>query len=163
MSYPLVAYDPYTYQTSVPTDVKVGGLYRGLDTLGNDAIFRFVQHVNAVAVVAGHCAILAAAPTASVWKVTNDVSGGATTPLAGPIGAGVYLFAVTENYYCFILVKGYHATALGDGSVAAGEMVTAKATDGTFDTATSTIPVVGACLVDDTGSPTTFPGLFNFL
>lgn len=157
-----IARDPYTVNEAVAKDTP-GMIYDGLDSLGLPAKFRYVQHVNAVAVVAGHCAILAALPSAGVFKVTNDVAGGATTPIAGPIGVGVYLKAVTENYFCYVLVQGYHATALGDGSVAAGEMVTAKAADGTFDTAASTLRVVGVCIEDDTGSPATFKGLFNFL
>lgn len=154
-------YDFYSTNDLGPRHTP-GIIVDGIDTIGQPAKFQYVKHVNAVAVVAGHCAILAAAPASGSFIVTNDVAGGTTTPLAGPIGFGVYLNVVTENYWCWILKKGYHATALGDGSVAAGEQITAKATDGTFDTAASTIRVVGVCLVDDTGSPTTFPGLFDF-
>lgn len=158
-----VSRDPYTWHSSTLGDAGTPGMiYDGKDELGNPAKFRLVKHVNAVTVVAGHCAVVAVAPSAGVFTVTNDVSGGSVTPLAGPIGAGIYCCVPAENEYCFILVEGYHGSALGDGSVAAGEMVTAKAADGTFDTASSTLLTVGVCLVSDTGSPTTFPGLFKF-
>jgi len=155
--------DPYTMNDLTPR-MTPGTIFDGVDSLGQPAKFRYVKHVNAVATVAGHCAVLAALPAEGTYTVTNDVAGGATTPIAGPIGVGVYLRAVTENYYCAVLVQGYHATALGDGSVAAGEEVTAKATDGTFDTdAGAALKVVGVCIEDDAGSPTTFKGIFNFL
>ena len=154
-----VTRDPYTWHSSTLGDAgKPGCVYDGVDSLGMPAKFRLVKHVNAVTVVSGHCAILGAVPASGSFLVTNDVAGGTTTPIAGPIAVGAYCCVPLENEYCLVLVQGWHTNLLGDGSVAAGEMITGKAADGTWDTATSTIPTSGYCVIDDTGSPTVFTG-----
>ncbi len=117
--------------------------------------FMYVQHVNAVTVVSGHKAEWTVLGT----QVTNDVSGGATASLG--IAAGAYVNVPTANYYCWIQIGGYHPTLLGDGSVAAGEGIAYEATDGTWDTGTTGEFVAGQCLLADTGSPATFPGMLS--
>lgn len=149
--------DPYTSNHLTPRCTP-GTICDGMDELNFPAKFMYVQHVNAVTVVKGHCAILAAVPASGSFIVTNDVSGGSTTPIAGPIAIGSYCAVITENYYCWVLVRGWETNLLGDGSVAAGESITAKATDGTWDTAASAIPTSGYCALNDTGSPTVFTG-----
>ena len=158
-----ISRDPYTWHsTSLGSAGKPGMVYDGLDEFNLPAKFRLVKHVNAVTVVSGHCAVLAAVPTDGTYIVTNDVTGGTTTPLVSAgttsIAAGAYCCVPAENEYCFILVEGWHTNLLGDGSVAIGEAITAKYADGTWDTATSTIPVAGYAVTVDGGSPTVFTG-----
>jgi hypothetical protein len=152
-----VCTDPYTSNHLTPRATP-GTIADGIDELGFPAKFIYVQHVNAVTVVKGHCAILAAVPAAGSFKVTNDVSGGATTPIAGHIAVGSYCAVITENYYCWVLCRGWETNLLGDGSVAAGEAITAKAADGTWDTLATTIPPSGYAATADSGSPTVFTG-----
>lgn len=135
---------------------KLGTICSGVDsTLGLPAKFMYVQHKLAVAVVSGHAACWVSLPGANC-SVTNDVSGSLG------IGAGAYINVPTENYYCWILIAGYHPTLLGDGLVAAGEGFTndgTGGTDGTWDTVAAGEPCFGVCLLADTGSPATFPGI----
>lgn len=136
----------------------VGTIADGLDsTYGKPAKFMYVKHVNAVTPVAGHCASYV---SRSAFTVTNDVTGGADGNSLGVV-AGAYLNVPTQGYYTWIMVKGYHPTLLGDGSVAAGEGIAFEATDGTWDTATTGEMPCGSCLLADTGSPATFPGILN--
>jgi hypothetical protein len=147
---------PDVYNTNdVSPKFKIGTIVPGPpdSVYGAPTLFMYVQHLNAVTVVSGHCATWTTLGT----KVTNDVSGGATASLG--IVAGAYVNVVTENYYCFIQIGGYHPTLLGDGSVAANESIAYEATDGTWDTSTTGETQAGQCLLADTGSPATFPGM----
>jgi hypothetical protein len=155
-----IAHDPYSYHTAAlgSSDPTPGQVFDGNDELGRPAKFRFVKHVNAVTVVAGHAAQFT---KTTLDEVSNDVSGGAVAIISVP--AGIYLFPVPQDHWCYVLVEGYHSTALGDGSVAKGEAVMVKAADGQFDTATGAGVQVGVALEDDGGSPTVFKGLFRFL
>lgn len=92
--------------------------------------YRFVKHVNAVTVVAGHVALFTAANTGGTI-VTNDTAGGATAALTGKV-AGIYVSVPAANEYCFIQCSGI-ALVLGGGSVAANDWVVAG-TDGTMVT-----------------------------
>lgn len=157
-----ISRNPYTWHsTSIGDAGRPGHVYDGVDVFNQPAKFRLVSHVNAITVVSGHCAVLAAVPTDGTFIVTNDVAGGATTPLAGHIAVGAYVCVPATGEYCFILVRGWHTNLLGDGSVAVGESITAKATDGTFDTVATTIPPCGYAASADTGSPTVFTGYIN--
>lgn len=152
--------NPYTWQGTNISDAGVlGGIYDGIDNvLGLPAKFMLVKHVNAVAVVVGHCASWVALPTGTGGAtVTNDVTGGADGNSLG-IAAGSYPLIAVQGNYIFIQVAGYCPTLLGDGSVAVNEGFTYKAVDGTWDSATGAVSVCGTCWLDDTGSPATFPG-----
>lgn len=152
-----VTRDPYTVNDASAKDT-LGMVYDGLDELGLPAKFRYVQFEDAVTYAAGHCCEFS---DATLKQVTNDKSGGSSL---GRCPAGIALRVMTQNYYGYVLVLGYHSTALGDGSVGVGQAVMSHATtDGAFDTQTAGNKQVGVCLVDDTGSPATFPGYFNFL
>lgn len=135
-----------------------GMICDGVDELGLPAKFRYGKHINAVTVVAGHCALLAVAPSAGVFTFTNDYTGGGDgNALAGPQAVGVYcMAAIPQGYFCWLLVQGYHSTLRGDGAVAAGEQITGKAADGQFDTAATTIPVCGWAIASEASS--VFPG-----
>lgn len=123
-----------------------------LDYQGN--LYRYVQFLDAVVYAAGHvCAWANATRTA----VTNDRAGGSAI---GIQTAGIALAAMTQNNYGFILVEGYYATVLGDGSVAVGESVVLDTgVDGGADTmaAGEEDEVFGMALAADTGTPATFP------
>ncbi len=116
--------------------------------------FMYARHRNAVTVVAGHKAEWVVLGS----EVTNDVDGSA--PGLG-IVAGAYVNVPTADYYCFIQIGGYNATLLGDGSVAHGEGIAYDAADGVWDTITTGEENCGQCVLDDTGSPATFPGFLN--
>jgi len=150
---------PDFYNTNdVNPRFKLGTICSGVDnTLGLPAKFMYVQHKNAVTVVSGHCASWVSLPGANC-SVTNDVTGGSGGNSLG-IAAGAYINVPTTDYYCWIQIAGYHPTLLGDGSVAASEGIAYEATDGTWDTATTGETVCGQCLLADTGSPATFPGI----
>lgn len=151
--------DPYTANHASPKHT-LGMVFDGTDSLGLPAKFRYVQFEDAVTYVAGHCCEFS---DATLKQVTNDKAGGSSL---GRVPAGIALRAMTQNYYGYVLVQGYHASALGDGSVALGDAVmTHASTDGAFDTQTAGAGgrQVGTALAADSGSPTTFPGIFNFL
>lgn len=154
-----VCKNPYTTnQISASGLGTLGMIYDGVDSLGLPAKFRLVQFEDAVTYAAGH---LCEFSDATMQQVTNDKAGGSSL---GRCPAGIALRAMTQNYFGYILVQGYHASALGDGSVGVGEAVMSHATtDGAFDTATGAGKQVGVALADDSGSPTTFAGYFNFI
>lgn len=150
-------YDFYHTNDATPR-TKLGTVADGLDsTRGHPAKFMYVQHKNAVTVVSGHCASYV---SATAFTVTNDVSGGSGGNSLGVV-AGAYVNVPTTDYYCWIQIEGYHPTLLGDGSVAAGEGIAYEATDGTWDTVTTGEMPCGSCLLADTGSPATFPGILK--
>ena len=134
----------------------LGALFEGVDsTYGQPAIFRYVQHLGAVAVVSGHCAT----KVTDITTVSNDydIAGALNVP------AGAYISVPTQNYYTYIMVYGYPPTLLGDGSVAKGDGIMWKGVDGTWDTSVGTTYVAGECWADDTGSPAVFPGMIRCL
>lgn len=85
-------------------------------------IYRYVQVLNAVAVTNGVCLMPVAV---GATTVTADASGGASgNALDANMCAGVAVGSITQNYYGFILVKGYHSAVKTDGNVAgAGPLV----------------------------------------
>jgi len=142
-----ITFTPSTVNDAAATFV-VGQIY---DDAG--FLYRYVQFVDAVAYAAGH--VLAWANTTRT-AVTNDRAGGSAV---GIRTAGICLATMTQNYYGFILVNGYYATVLGDGSVAAGESVVLDTgVDGGADTmaAGEEDEVFGMCLENDTGTPARF-------
>lgn len=152
-----VTRDPYTVNDASPR-ATLGMLYDGLDELGLPAKFRYVQFEDAVTYVAGHVCEFS---DATMKQVTNDKSGGSSL---GRCPAGLALKAMTQNYYGYVLVQGYHSNCLGDGSVGVGQAVMSHAsTDGAADTQTAGNKQIGVALADDAGSPTVFAGYFNFL
>lgn len=142
-----IGFQPETVNDSSPTFV-VGQVY---DYAGN--LYRYVRFLDAVAYVAGH--VVAWANTTRT-SVSNDRAGGSSLTIGT---AGIALTVMTQNNYGFILVNGYYATVLGDGSVAAGDpVVLDTGVDGGADTmaAGEEHQVFGWCLENDTGAPATF-------
>lgn len=127
--------DP-TIITDVAARVAVNTL-----AIYNGNLYRYMRAEDA-AWVAGH----ALQYTDVVGEATNDRAGGSAK---GTMCAGIAVAAVPDGYYGWVLVKGYTATILGDGSVAAGDHIMIHAsTDGACDTllaATTTTDVVAAC------------------
>lgn len=143
--------------TQGPGSTSVWGIGSGLGMVVEDSgkVYRLVRHhegAGAVATVAGGRAVW---KTRASFVVSMDI----TDAEAGGVNdvAGAYLGVVTHNYYCFVQIGGLQ-TLQGDGSVAAGEMVSGgSATDGEFDTwATTELPVAVAWAADS-GTPATFP------
>lgn len=92
-------------------------------------VYRYVQFKDAVTYAAGQ--VVCWKVGTGLTSVTNDVSGA-----VGVIPAGICLRAMTENYYGFILVRGFYATIKTSGAddIAIGESLIAHATtDGTCD------------------------------
>lgn len=152
-----ISEDPYTVNHSSPKHT-LGMLFDGVDTLGLPAKFRYVQFEDAVTYVAGHVCEFS---DATMKQVTNDKAGGSSL---GRVPAGLALKAMTQNYYGYILVQGYHASVLTDGGVSVGEALMSHATtDGAADTQTAGNKQIGVALATDAGSPTTSPAFVNFL
>lgn len=93
---------------------------------------KYVQFKNAVTYAAGQVTY----PIANDGStVTNDITGGAATPWA-VIFSGLALGVMTENYYGWVLVRGYYPTIKTSGAddIAAGEsLICHGSTDGTCD------------------------------
>lgn len=106
-------------------------------TYGNAKVYRAVQFKDAVAYAAGHVVTFA---SANMQSVTNDRSGGSA--ITGLLPAGVCVSAPAQNAYGYVLVKGYTATCLTDGSVSAGEgLIPHASTDGAADSVSATYAV----------------------
>lgn len=109
----------------------------------------YVQNASAGALVAGNAVMF----KADTQTFAVDISG-ANTPLERFAGAAVA--AIPQNYYGWVVAKGYHPALIGDGSAAKNDGI-ATATAGAFTT-NSTNPTVGWAYTDDSGSPATFAG-----
>lgn len=154
-----VCSSPYTTNEATPRATP-GMIYDGLDSLGLPAQFRYVKFDGLASLVAGDVVEF---NNVAMTSVTDDKTGGTPASL-GRCPAGIACYAVTEDNYGYILVRGYHATCQGDGSVGVGEAVMSHATtDGAADTATGAGRQIGVALADDSGSPVVFAGYFNFL
>ena len=124
--------------------------------------YRYVQFKDAVAYADGQSVTWATMMTA----VTNDRAGGSSI---GVIPAGVCLRVMTQNYYGFILVRGYHATLATSGAddIVIGESLILHATtDGTCDgvaaTATTTASF-GFATAADVDAANTVAGTVNLI
>ena len=72
--------------------------------------YRYVQFKDAVTYAAGQALTYAGATNLGV--VTNDISGGSSI---GAVAAGICLRVMTQNYYGFILVKGFYSAVKTSG------------------------------------------------
>lgn len=97
----------------------------------NGNAYRYVKFLDSVTYVAGH---VCQAASATVYNVTNDVSGGSAIGSGQTTPAGICMGIPTSaKPYGWIQVAGI-ALVLGDGSVAAGEAVVPHSADGQADT-----------------------------
>lgn len=167
MAYTNIIPDPSTVNDAT-AQFTVGGLYESQDATYGQRVVRYVQHKNAITTAVG---MVALAIDAAFQTVTNDVTGGAATPIgtaadaAVPqIAVGLYMKAsVTNGNYCFVLVKGRGIGYTDDG-VSAGNRLIPKNVDGVLDTMTDGAEeqVVGIALADDEDVGHTVVGSWNF-
>jgi len=123
--------DPTTVNDPSPT-TKVGTeIFYRHSTYGVWKL-RYVQFKNAVTYAAGQvCTPIAT----DMSTVTNDITGGSATPWA-VVFAGVCLGVMTQDYYGWVLIRGYYPTLKTSGAddIAAGEsLIMHASTDGTCD------------------------------
>lgn len=128
----------------------------------NGKLYRFVQFVDGVAYADGQSVEYADATTGYV--VTNDRAGGSSI---GRVAAGICLRVMTQNYYGFVLVRGFHGTVLTSGAdnIAVGEcLITHATTDGTVDGEAAnalTTAVVGVALAADVDAANTVAAMIT--
>ena len=128
----LLAQDLVTSCNEATASRTLGQLYTDEST---GYVYRYVQFKDAVTYAAGQVCTYAVAT--GLTAVTNDISGGSSI---GSIVAGIALRAMTQNYYGFVLVKGFYGTVKTSGAddIAAGENLFVHAsTDGTCDGASA--------------------------
>lgn len=116
-----------------PTEVDAADVH-GVGTLmtvpSTGKTYRWVKMVDAVDGAIGDVVTWASTTT---WEVTGDIAGGSSLGFQ-VAGIVVSVVDISATPYCWIQVGGI-ADVFSDGSVAAGEFVTAHATaDGQADT-----------------------------
>lgn len=129
MGYPICHEDP-TVCNDDAARATTGVIYSN----GDGKLYRYAQAKDAVTYADGQVCTLAIADGTAV---TNDISGGSSI---GSIVGGIARRIMTQNYYGYFLVKGYHATVKTSGAddIAIGENVFVHAsTDGTCDGGTA--------------------------
>ena len=127
-------------------------------------VYRYVQFKDAVTYAAGQ--VVEWASATGLTAVTNDRSGGSAV---GNIPAGICLRVMTQNYYGFILVKGFYATIKTSGAddIAIGEsLISHSSTDGTCDgvaAGSMTTASFGIALAADVDADNTVAGTVNLV
>jgi hypothetical protein len=126
-------------------------------------LYVYAQAKDAVAYADGQSTTLAAAD----WTaVTNDRSGGSSI---GAIPGGIARCVLTQNYYGYFLVRGYHATIKTSGAddIAIGEsLIVHASTDGTCDgvaAGSTTTGSFGVATVADVDADNTVAGFVRIV
>jgi len=136
--------------TSTTAQHELGTLREGDD----GKLYRYVQNID---LTAADGWALCVANAANPHIVSGDASGGSAI---NSVPAGVAVGAIPKDSYGWVLVRGYKANVLSDGSVAAGEaLIKHASTDGGVDSgaAGSTVAITvhqsfGLALANDTTS-----------
>jgi hypothetical protein len=149
---------PSMYRFDAFASVNDSAARMAVGTLVEDEsgkVYRYVQFKDAVTYAAGQPVVWAAAtPTA----VTNDISGGSNV---GALVAGIALGVMTQNYYGFVLGKGYYSAVVtnGDDDIAAGDFLILGGSDGTCNSGTVSAADFGYALAADVDASNTVAAL----
>lgn len=141
MALPTCPVDPTTVNvasiTSLGFECRPGDCFHFNHATYGQWVVRAVRFRNAVAYASGQSVQFIASDTKRT-DVTNDRSGGSAGD--GVNAAGIVIGGVmTQDYYGFILAKGYYPTVLtnGDDDIAAKDQIIISSTDGVCDSATT--------------------------
>lgn len=154
-----LAHEPFALCNDATAQRATGQLFTDEST---GYQYRYVQFKDAVTYAAGQ--ICCWKVGTGLTSVTNDVS-----LAVGVIPAGVCLRVMTENYYGFVLVRGYYASLKTSGAddIAIGESLIAHATtDGTCDgvaAGSTTTASFGVAMTVDDDTANTVSGTVNIV